>query len=423
MHFRFKIKSFIHENVTEYATILSRIKIVFFAFRMNRGVKWLLGVAALGCIIYTILTQMVTQPQIQSFSMQKAVQSIMDNFQPRMQRTNSITYTNSSQPHGSRNNFNNTSLSSNSSLNGNESGLHPLLDFSLEPILTMFTTFRNSKTKRYIYENTIRNWHLLPPDVIPILFTEVDPSDPKGIAHFAVQHGWHVFPVPKTSPKGIPVLRHMYLEAQKKFNTMFYCYANGDILFDRNLTDTIRSLQTSVHGGHIDKLLMVGRRSNWSIGKGVILMELAQVGHYAKNSSLFNSNAQDYFLTTRDGYPWTTIPDFVVGRVGYDNWLVVTALTKKIPVVDATGTVTALHQTGSDGNSAGWRTKSEKFINYGLAKNFDYSLGHVTCGHFVTQHKDGKIIITERKSNGKTCNKRKVPFVKNPFTWQKQVWI
>ena len=287
---------------------------------------------------------------------------------------------------------------------------------SNKPILTLFTTFRESESKRFIYENTIRNWHLLSPDIIPILFTDNDPNKSTSVAHFAMQQGWKVLPVPKTSPKGIPVLRHMFLKAQEKFDTQFYCYANSDILFDRNLTDTLRFLQSSARGGRIDKLLMVGRRSNWSIKQGLKLTDLSQVGHYVKNSSLFISNAQDYFLTTRDGYPWTTIPDFVVGRVGYDNWLVVTALVKKIPVVDATETVTALHQTGTDGNSAGFGAKFEKHINYGLAKGFDYGLGHVTCGHFATQRKDGKMTITERKLNGKKCNQRKVAFVKSPFT-------
>ena len=383
---------------------------------MNRlMVVWLLGLATIAFIIYVTLIQIATQQQSQDISMWKAAQSTMDKLPPVMTWVDTTTYTNNSQPYDYGNNLNYTS---NSLVNGNESGSHPLLDFYSEPILTMFTTFRNSETERYIYENTIRNWQLLSPDVIPILFTEVEQSDRKGIAHFAVQHGWQVLPVPKTSSMGIPILRHMFLEAQKTFNTKFYCYANGDILFDRNLTDTIRYLQTSAHGGHIDKLLMVGRRSNWSIAKGVMLTELAQVGHYAKNSSLFISEAQDYFLTTRDGYPWTTIPDFVVGRVGYDNWLVVTALTKKIPVVDATETVTALHQTGTDGEFAGFRAMSEKHINHELAKGFDYSLGHVTCGHFATQRKNGKITITERELNGKKCNQRNVTFVNNPFTWK-----
>ena len=286
-----------------------------------------------------------------------------------------------------------------------------------KPILTMFTTIHESESKRFIYENTVRNWQLLKPDIIPLLFTDIDPKMSTSIGHFAMQQGWNVMPVPKTSAEGNAILRHMFLKAQDEFDTPFYCYANGDILFDRNLTDTVRFLQSSAYGGYIDKLLVVGRRRNWSIDKGLILRDLSQVGHYAKNSSLFIPDAQDYFLTTRNGYPWTTIPDFVVGRVRYDNWLVATALIEKIPVVDATETVTALHQTGGDGNSASWDAKFETYINDELAGEFDFSLGHVTCGHFATQLKNGKITIMERKLNGRTCNERNVAYVKSPFTW------
>ena len=286
-----------------------------------------------------------------------------------------------------------------------------------QPILTIFTTFKNSSNKMIIYKNTIRIWHRLWPEIVPILFTSFDPSDPESLAHYAVEQGWYVLPVPKTSPQGLPVLRHMFLEAQKKFNTKFYCYANGDILFDRNLTDTIRFLETSLRGRRSHKLLVVGRRINRSM-KNTNLTELHEVGHYAKSSTLFRTDAQDCFLTTRDGYPWRTIPDFVVGRVGYDNWLVVTALVKHILVLDATATVTALHQTGEDGNLAGHGAQSERHYNYGLAKGFNYGQGHTTCGQFATQRKNGTIVIKERTTvNGKRCAGRGVPFVKNPFVW------
>ena len=159
----------------------------------------------------------------------------------------------------------------------------------------MFTTIHESESKRFIYENTVRNWQLLKPDIIPLLFTDIDPKMSTSIGHFAMQQGWKVLPVPKASAKGNAILRHMFLKAQDEFDTPFYCYANGDILFDRNLTDTVRFLQSSAYGGHIDKLLVVGRRRNWSIDKGLILRDLSQVGHYAINSSLFIPDAQDYF--------------------------------------------------------------------------------------------------------------------------------
>ncbi len=32
--------------------------------------------------------------------------------------------------------------------------------------------------------------------------------------------------------------------------------------------------------------------------------------------------AEDYFISSRDGFPWHKIPNVVIGRVAYDNWMV-----------------------------------------------------------------------------------------------------
>ena len=364
--------------------------------------RWIVPLLLISFVFNGMLLHMIKQP-LQSFGMLGMLE--------RMQ-----SYVDSYLPYAAMPNFNNTLCFPNSPDTVDESKVTSAHTVAPAPILTLFTTFPDIESKRFIYENTIRNWHLLSPDVIPILFTDDDTSDPKSIAHYAVQQGWYVLPVPKKSSVGVPVIRHMYLEAQRKFHTIFYSYANCDILFDRNLTDTLRFLQTSVHNGHIDKLLLVGRRRNWLIEKGLNLTTLSQVGHYVKNSSMFISSAQDYFVSTRGGYPWTCIPDFVVGRVGYDNWLVATALANEIPVIDATETVTALHQTGLDGNFASLAGRTELNYNFGLARRFDYSLGYLYCAPFATQLNDGKITVIERYVNGYICNGKKVPFIKNPFT-------
>ena len=51
------------------------------------------------------------------------------------------------------------------------------------------------------------------------------------------------------------------------------------------------------------------------------------------------------------------------GRLAYDNWLVVNALLSSIPVLDATRTVIALHQTDSAGTHEGDHAKVGKDIN------------------------------------------------------------
>ena len=224
---------------------------------------------------------------------------------------------------------------------------------SKEPILTMFTTFKNSQPKTHIYKNTIRNWERLKPWVQPVLYYL--PGE-DSLLDFAKAHGWDVLEVPKLSKAKVPILRHMFLKTREKYTTPFYCYTNGDILFDDGLIKTLKVLKPVT--SKMKQVLIVGRRTNYKVSPGQVIDSFDDIKASSKKGQLFGTNAQDYFISTSRGYPWETIPDFVVGRVGYDNWLVVTAIVKKMVVIDTTKTIIALHQTGIDGNFAGKKNYS-----------------------------------------------------------------
>jgi hypothetical protein len=51
--------------------------------------------------------------------------------------------------------------------------------------------------------------------------------------------------------------------------------------------------------------------------------------------------------------PWKDCPEVVVGRVAYDNWLVLNANKRRHTTIDATRTLLALHQTTKKGNGEG----------------------------------------------------------------------
>ena len=222
----------------------------------------------------------------------------------------------------------------------------------------MFTTFKNSAPKEHIYKNTIRNWQRLKPWIQPILYYL--PGE-KSLVDFAKAHGWDVLEVPKLSKAKVPILRHMFIKAREKYTTPYYCYTNGDILFDNGLIKTLQVLKPVTE--KMKQVLIVGRRTNFKLSPGQVIDSFEDIRASAKKGQLFGTNAQDYFISTTHGYPWETIPDFVVGRVGYDNWLVVTAIVKKMVVIDTTKTIIALHQTGSDGNFAGDSISNAKAQN------------------------------------------------------------
>jgi hypothetical protein len=278
---------------------------------------------------------------------------------------------------------------------------------SFFPLITLMTTFQMSSDKITIYHNTLRIWSLLKPEVRTVVFCS--PEDQEAI-NAVKKYGHTVEMVPKTF-NNIPVLRSMFIAAKAKYNSTFYGYANGDILFTESLVKTLRTLNMYKDNIIFKQILVVGRRHNHLI-ENKTLETLEQVQNCSQFAHGFTSDAQDYFITTRDGFPWEDIPDLVVGRPGYDNWLVATAIRQNITVVEATRTLLAIHQTGPDGNYAGGKKNGTR-TNHDLVKPFDYSLGRTSCTQLYTAYNGTVVVLKERTKN--LCEKIYYKYNLNPY--------
>ena len=99
------------------------------------------------------------------------------------------------------------------------------------------------------HNNTLRNWASIDDRcrrrVRPILYVEnlttsTVGRDGDALVTWAVGLGWSVLEVPRLSRIGLPFIKDMYLDVARRYpDCLFYAYANGDILFDRGLTDTL----------------------------------------------------------------------------------------------------------------------------------------------------------------------------------------
>lgn len=282
------------------------------------------------------------------------------------------------------------------------------------PVLCIFTTFKPVDYKTLIYQNVLRNWVLLSPRRIrPVLF--VPSADrwlfsraPHGdqsplnrtIGDLASSLGWLVVVPPRINNQKVPHLKEMFFYVEKLYpDCLFYGYANGDVLFNGGL---IRSLEAVAEVlGPLRRTLIVGKRTNFILNDREIYLPW-DVDRLAKaEGRLFISDAQDYFFMTPE-FPWTYVPDVVVGRPGYDNFLVATAIRKGVSVVDATRSLVALHQTDQDGNFAGHnRNNSDRDFNLrAIGKRFRYHSGHTTRSQYMTlvDREDGTVTVHRRYS-------------------------
>jgi hypothetical protein len=303
------------------------------------------------------------------------------------------------------------------------------VDESFDPtLLTLFTSMKDSEHRRTIQNRTINNWASFAPFVKPVLYADSDTSSE--LTSKAQKMGWEVRNVPMYR-HGIPVFKLMFLDAITNYDTPYYAFANADILFDGSLLETLQTLRemnvtdqkcqwTGSPDITLEKmtneellrrpssggLLIIGRRTNVDeiyFDSSPSLREKAK-----SQGSMFLTYAQDYFITTKHGLPWEQIPDLVIGRPGYDNWLTARAMDWKCTTIDVTEMLLAVHQTGSDGNKAGWSNKKDTVcVNLKLAGfDFDYRPGHTKCCSWVAQRDiSGTMRVVKRLLISKDCQR------------------
>jgi len=69
------------------------------------------------------------------------------------------------------------------------------------------------------------------------------PHSTQELIDVALKLGWHVFNLSRVSPLGVPYFKDMYFEAVERFPACkFYGFANGDIMFDEGLIDTLEAV-------------------------------------------------------------------------------------------------------------------------------------------------------------------------------------
>lgn len=267
------------------------------------------------------------------------------------------------------------------------------------PLLTLFTSWNANSEKDLVHNLTITNWKSLMPYVIPVVFT-----NETSVAKQCSQFGWETRHISVAAADGIPVLKYMYRDAMNNYNSSFYAYSNGDILFTDTLLKTLLNLLHS----SVDlntAVLIVGQRTNVdnvTLDEGSTWNNITRIAK--ERGKLFTGWAEDYFITTR-AFPWKDIAEVVIGRRAYDNWLVYNSRKAKHTVIDATKTLDAVHQTTKAGNFEG-HSHTNRDYNHNLLvkiyKRIKYNAGVIECIEKITQYENNVFQIKSRSVH-KSC--------------------
>lgn len=203
-------------------------------------------------------------------------------------------------------------------------------------LLTLFTApkpFTNPHICT-IQRNAIQSWRSLP-DVDVILI-----GDEPGIANAAAEFGvTHLGNVART-PQGTPLVSSIFSLARSHSTTPLLCYLNADILLTPDLVSAARRVYEQT-----GDFLLVGRRWNLDVAEPLDFSpgwDERLRARVRRQGRLHPPSGSDYFLFPR--HLFAHIPDFAIGRAGWDNWMIYHARRQGWPTIDATADVFIVHQ-------------------------------------------------------------------------------
>lgn len=148
----------------------------------------------------------------------------------------------------------------------------------------------------------------------------------KGVAERAQEYGIKNITDIKYNEKGTPFVSSAFKKIQEVTNDEIYMFTNADMIFNRSLKNTIEELPKN------KKFLVVGQRLD---------IDTNDLGN--KEKGVLHSPAGiDYFIFPKGLF--IDMPDLLVGRIGWDNWMIYHAKKSGYMVIDATETINAYHQ-------------------------------------------------------------------------------
>jgi hypothetical protein len=226
-----------------------------------------------------------------------------------------------------------------------------------------------------IQRNAILSWKRLHPEVEIILV-----GDDAGAAEVCAELGIRHIAQVERNKYGTKYLASIYDAVQEAARHRVLCHVNCDIVL---MSDFLRAAELVARTN--ERFLMAGRR--WDVDVRSPLDFCAADWERRLRSLALETNRQrpaqwiDYFFFPKGLY-YKKIPEFVIGRPGWDNWLLWYPLAERVPVVDASDAVVAVHQNHDygyhPGGEAGVWEGEEAQGNYRLYKGKFRTLASAT---------------------------------------------
>ncbi len=216
--------------------------------------------------------------------------------------------------------------------------------------------------------NAIRSWTLL--DGVDVLLLGEEQGLAEAARDLGVRHSASVV----FNPNGVPLVSSMLKLARESSTSPLLCIINADIILlpdfvsaarqvaallppplpradgrvsarERSVSRPMRRNDFPFDSGGSPSYVLLSRRWDLEVKAPIDFSagwdaRLRDDAH--RNGRLHRPTGSDFFLFPRDCY--ADVPDFAIGRAGWDNWMIYKARREGWPVIDGTPSMTVIHQ-------------------------------------------------------------------------------
>jgi hypothetical protein len=213
------------------------------------------------------------------------------------------------------------------------------------PLITLFSAPKPFTDPHIatIQRNAIGSWTRLPDVDILLLGLE------KGLSRAAKELGVKHLPYVAHNAKGTPLISSMFELARQYGKGGLLCIVNADMILMPDLVEAARQVLRLK-----DRFVLIGQR--WDLDVAAALdfrrgwQEQLRRSVQARGQ-LHRPAGSDFFIFPLSSY--LDVPDFAIGRAGWDNWMIYEARREKWPVIDCTPSVMIVHQNHDYGHLPG----------------------------------------------------------------------
>lgn len=215
--------------------------------------------------------------------------------------------------------------------------------------LTIFTAPKPFKDPHIatIQYNAIRSWKELGDDVSILLI-----GDEYGVKEISHELGVHYAPEVKRNSQGTPLLSSIFELGRSQNQSPILAYINADIIIFSDFMETALNVTKQKN-----EFLLVGQRWDLEVKQRINFSKDWQdivKDDCKKNGKLHPRGGSDYFIYPRKCF--SSIPDFAVGRAGWDNWMFYQARRSKWACVDCSKAILIIHQNHDYSHLPGGQT-------------------------------------------------------------------